>query len=35
MLPFHTFVSLDLEKVENGTWDNRLTILVKEYLFRK
>jgi len=35
MVPFHTFVSLEPKKVENDTWENRLTILVKEYLFRK
>jgi len=35
MVPFCTFVSLKPEKVENNTWENRLTILVKEYLFRK
>ena len=35
MVPFHTFVSLEPEKVENDTQENRLTISVKEYIFRK
>ena len=29
--PFHMFVSLKPEKVENDTWEKCLTVLVKEY----